>query len=368
MRTQPALFDIDSGLYEPAGPLDGSPVVSVNTTLDYLSYNANDNLRVPGHRHFMLAPWQDAYIGGGQLYPILADPLLSGIVLTTTWRTLEPSKGTYDLTVIKNAVATCKALDRDLILRIFDKNYYVGAKLPYPDYVGAMANATYPVYQGGHAVGTGAMLENPEVRRRWKMLQAVIAAAFAFEPCLVAVIGPDESARSAWNGSGLPAGVTMEAVVESNMDVWSHCRDLFGASRTMPCINYVDGTETQAVTNAASRMLLSWAVAEGMSIAVSDAFDLPRQMSQYLQPPYFDLPHPDQAPGTLVVGHVDQMSLKVPADGSMTLDQVMVSDAVATYRLGCNVTAWNVNPNGGPEIWASQKRAIQSTAAYRPVA
>lgn len=362
MKSQPAI--LVNGALAPAGPLDPAPVCIVNTTLDYLSYAAADSLRLPGHRHGILAPWADAYIEpGSQLYPIVSDPRISVFEYLTTWRTLEPRPGAYNFVELHRAFKRCHAIGVDFVLRSLAKSYVIGAALPVPDYIAAVANGTYAVYSNGVAVGVGAMFENDYVRGRWKALMAAIAHQFAASKTLIGVIGPDESSRSAWTGTGLPAGMSSTAIMNANSDMWRNDAALFGASRAMPCVNFVDGTETQAVTNANARTLQSWAVSQGMSLAVSDTFPLPQAMRQSLQAVYFQMPIPSMAVGTNVLVNVDHMSNIVAPGGDLW--ELERDNAIQTYRLGATITAWNPEPMSGPNIWAAQRAAIDATQGFR---
>lgn len=357
MKSQPVVL-VD-GQPQPAGPLDVSPVVTVNTTLDFLSYNAEDNLRRPGHRHFILAPWLNAYLGpDGPLSAMLTDERISGVVFTTSWETLEPQRGVYKLGVIVNAVQRCRALGKRLILRIFAKNYYLGASPALPGYIRAMIGATYPVYLNGCAVGIGAMFENDLVRDRWSKLISRLASRFASIGTVIGIVAPDESARSAWNGFDLPTGMVSGSVMSVNEAMWQQQAALFGARRTMPCVNFVDGYESQAGANANARALQTAMIASGMSIAVSDTFALPEAMSQYLQPVYFQMPPPGMTSTGNVLVHVDDLSLGAIDD---TLDARMQANAIQTYRLGATITAWSAQA----DYWPAMQRAIDATLAFR---
>lgn len=357
MKSQPAV--LVAGVPTPGGPLDAAPVCVVNTTLDFLSYNAADSLRLPGHRHFILAPWLNAYLGpGGPLDPMLSDERISGVVFTTDWATLEPRQGVYMAGPLASAIRRCRALHKKLVLRVFAKDYYVGAPPALPAYIRGIPGATYPVFLNGRAVGTGAMFENVQVRDQWALLIAWLASRFASVDLLVAIIAPDESARSAWNGAALPPGMDSSSIGDANRTMWLQQAALFGASRTMPCVNFVDGYESQAMANANARLHQSWAIACGMSVAVSDTFALPAAMSQYLQPVYFQMPPPSMASGTNVLVHVDGMSLGAVDD---TLDACMQANAIQTYRLGATITAWSAQA----AYWPAQQKAIDATLAFR---
>lgn len=376
------------GTLKPVGALESAADVCVANGVGYVSYTYNERLRKQGHQHWMMAPYKNAYLFNANIAPIIEDSRISGIVWLTDWRSLETSKDTYSWTSLDSALNRCAALGKKLIIRCIAKTYSgtvtdtgsaVVTPLAVPDYIatdpatygGVMyKSGLYPVYISAVQVGWGAFLENDAVRARWKLLVEAIYAHAGSHAAFAGWIGPDESTRSAYTGSGLPAGMTSTTIVAANKDMWTHDMALFGASKMWPVVNYIDSTDTISVSNQTAVDMQTWCINQGMNISVSDTYVLDKnsgafKLTQFLQPVYYSTPRPDIATERKHLVHVDLLSLGAN-DG--TLGQRMIDTAIQTYRLGADITAWNpytADAGGNAAYWTAMQAAIDATTAYR---
>jgi len=346
----------------------------------YLCYSNADRFREAGHEHWMMAPFKNASLLNAEVAPVIEDARISGVVWTTDWRTLETSMGTYNFTSMLTQLARCQALGKRMIVRVLAKTYsgaYTdpgGANpttLALPDYIvddhatyGGSANrgGIYKVYLSGSPVGWGAHFETEAVRTRWKALVSAAEIAIDGASAFAGWAGPDESTRSAWTGSGLPAGITQAAVIASNQDLWAHDAETFGASKVWPVVNYVDSLESITASNQAAIDLQAWCATQGMNVALSDVYLVPGSVTQFLQPVYFSTPRSDLAAGGKHLVHIDLLSLGANDAG---LGQRMIDLARQSYRLvGAGITAWNpyvASAGGSAAYWTAMQAAIDAT-------
>lgn len=340
--------------------------------------------RPAGAQHWILAPWKNASLSGNpEINQAILDPLFSGIELTTDWKSLESSFGVYTLDWIGRQLDFLQGIGKQAILRIFVKEYSgaytdVAGMTPTMHCLPAYITSDPATYGGeaqrgglyrvclGNPVGWGATLEQPYVRERLKALLNEIAKRYGTHPALKGISAPDESVRSAWNAQtgGMPPGVDATSVAAANRDIYAYIAGVFGAAKSFPIINGVDGYDPLFTTIQNTLNLQSWAVGSGMNLGFSDTFV---DADWHVQPSYFGLPRLDMAPGRQILGHVDLMSLG--ADDA-TLPDRMLGMARQNYWLMGGATgnpgiiAWNIHPtsaNGSPNYLAAQRYAIQAT-------
>lgn len=369
-------------------PVGGYPADNVtalylgsNFSNRFLCYSESDSRRRPGHEHWILAPYRNSYVLHADVDPYLTSEQIAGIVWTVTWRTLEPTQGNYDWTLLNHALNRCQALGKRCIVRVFAKTYSGGfsdpagaipaaGNLAVPDYI-ASDNATYggaayrggiyPVYLSGSAVGWGAMFERAAVMARWKALVTAAKANIGGHPAFAGWIGPDESTRSAWNGSSLPAEISFATVAAANREIYAHDIATFGVDRCWPCINYIDNTATPATANDQTIAEQAWAAQQGCNVAYSDTFPMPETANAFMQPVYWSDIRASMAPGRQILVHVDRLSLGANDTG---LTSRMYRCAVQTYRLDADITAWaywSSNSTDREAYWAAQTLARANT-------
>lgn len=369
---------LTDGVLRPTGPYPADLDVSVCNGDQVLCYSHADNVRPLGHQHWLMAPYINASLAAGsEVGEMFLDHRIEGIVWLTNWQSCEPTFNNYNFFSLGIQLDRAKALGKKLIVRCYAKTYSgaftdpAGAlptPLAVPDYIpldpmtyggSAYRGGLYKVHQGTPTpVGWGTAFENANVRARWKALVTAVHANFGGHPALAGWIGPDESARSAWDGSSLPSGMSASTVVAANKDIWTHDASTFGAALVWPCINYIDSTDTLSVANQTAIDLQAWAAAQGMNIAISDTIRVPEMVDRFLQPVYYSTPRSDMASGRKTLVHVDYLSLGAVDAG---LTQRIIDSARQTYRLRADITAWNPRPNVAG-YWEAQKAAIDATA------
>lgn len=356
--------------------------LGANFSNRFLCYTESDARRRTEHEHWIMAPYRDSWV----LHPTEVDPYLTsdqirGIVWTATWRALEPTEGGYDWTQLIRTLDRCQELGKRAIIRVFAKTYSGGfsdpagaipssGNLPVPDYIpsnpatyggAAYRGGIYPVYLGGSPVGWGALFERAAVMMRWKALVTAAAAAIGNHPAFAGWIGPDESTRSAWNGSGLPAEISFATVSAANREIYQHDIATWGSGKCWPCINYIDNLATPAVANDQTIAEQVWAAQQGANIAYSDTFPMPETANAFMQPVYWSDIRASMVAGRQILVHIDGLSLGANDAG---LTNRMYRCALQTYRLGADITAWayhSSNPADRAVYWAAQTLARANT-------
>lgn len=378
------------GVVKPVGgwPSNGGCAINLggNFSNRWLCYEPNDYLRRSGHQHWIKSPYNNvSSLTHADVASYLEDARISGIVWTVTWRALETSLGVYDFTKLTAALDRCAVLGKSLIVRVIAKVYTgnitdsgaaipLAANLALPDYIpsnsgtyGGTSNrgGIYAVYLGGTGVGWGAQFENAAVMVRWKALVTAAKAAIGSHAAFAGWIGPDESTRSAWTGSALPAGLTFATVSAANREIYQHDATTFGADKCYPCVNYIDNTAALSSANDATIAEQTWAAQQGYNIAFSDVYPIPEAATVYMQPVYWNDVRASMTGGRKILSHVDLLSV-TPNDSD--LGARMLRNATQSYRLGSDITAWHYftgNSTDRAAYWAAQKAAIDATQAYR---
>lgn len=360
--------------------------VGANFSHRWLCYEASDNLRRPGHQHWIKCPYSNpSALTHPDIASYLEDSRITGIVYQATWRALETSQGVYDFSKITAALDRCAVLGKRMIVRVVCKVYTqditdpgsaipLPAKLGVPDYIAAdngvyggtaFRGGIYPVYLGGTGVGWGAQFETAAVLTRWRALVTAAGAAFGNHSAFDGWIGPDESARSSFNGSSLPAGHSFATISGANRAVYQHDAATFGAAKCWPCVNYVDSEKSLATANDDTVGEMQWAAQQGYNVAFSDIYRMPDEATAFMQPVYWTDARTSLAQGRRVLSHVDLLSLDANDAG---LPRRMFDCAIQSYRLGSDITAWHYfvsNSTDRAAYWAAQQAAMDATTAFR---
>lgn len=355
--------------------------MGANQSNRWLCYTEYDNLRRAAHQHWYVTTYDNASLTNPAETLYLLDSRIQGVVWRCNWAAFEASLGVYDFLTLTSALQRASLAGKQLVARLWCKTYYgydnPGGTIPtylnIPAYI-ATDNATYggaafrggiyPVYLSGAASGWGPFFETPAVMTRMKALLTAMAAAVQASPYYSAFAGisaPDESTRSAYNGSGLPAPITEAATTQANKDIYTHCASVFGADKVWPVINYVDSENSIATANVNTRALADWSVAQGYNFSFSDVFRIPSQVASS-QPVYW-MNRPAVATGRKVMVTIDQLSHGAD-DAGLTAREI--ENAQQSYRLGADITAWFPYPAGGANYWTAIKAAIDATTAFRP--
>lgn len=380
---------VTGGVRRPLGgwPSDAGCAINLGTNFSdrWLCYAPEDNLRNLGHQHWIKAPYSNASLAHADSASYLEDSRISGCVWTCTWRAMEPTQGTYSFAAMLAALDRCASLGKRMIVRVFAKVYTgnitdsdaaipLAVNLAVPDYIpsdsatyGGAANrgGIYPVYLSGVGVGWGAHLDRAAVLERWKALVTAAKAAIGAHAAFAGWIGPDESSRSAYNGSGFPDGITFATVSATNRAIYQHDAATFGAANCWPCLNYIDSTASLAAANDAAIGEQTWAAQQGYNIAFSDIYPVPEAATVSMQPVYWTDTRAQMTAGRHILSHVDLLSLGANDAG---LPARMIRCATQSYRLGSDITAWHYfvsNSSDRAAYWAAQRAAIDVTLAYR---
>jgi hypothetical protein len=374
------------GVRKPVGawPSNSGSAINLGTNFSnrWLCYEPSDNLRRAGHQHWIKGPYFNvSSLTHGDVASYLEDPRISGIVWLATWRALETSQGVYNFTAMLAALDRCSALGKQMIVRVVAKVYTgnitdsgaaipLAANLSVPNYIpsdsgtyGGTANrgGIHAVYLGGAGVGWGAQFESAAVMVRWKALVTAAKAAIGNHAAFAGWIGPDESTRSAWTGSALPAGLTFATVSAANREIYQHDATTFGADKCYPCINYIDSTATISAANDATIAEQTWAAQQGYNIAFSDIYPIPDRATTFMQPVYWNDVRAQMANDRKIISHVDLLSV-TPNDSDLSAR--MMRCATQSYRLGSDITAWHYfvsNSTDRSAYWAAQTAAMDAT-------
>jgi hypothetical protein len=379
------------GINTPEGgwPINTGTAINLGTNFSnqWLCYEPVDNLRMIDHEHWIKCPYfNPSSLTHSDVASYLEDPRISGIVYLATWRAIETSFGVYDFTKIIAALNRCAILGKKMIVRVVCKVYYgnitdpggaipLPANLNVPDYL-PLDSATYggtsfrggiyPVYLSGTGVGWGAQFETSNVLDRWKALVTAAGAAFGNHSAFYGWAGPDESTRSSYNGTALPAGHSFATVSSANRLIYQHDAITFGASKCWPVINYIDSEKSLSVANVDTIAEQSWAAQQGYNIAFSDTYPMPETATIFMQPAYWNDIRAQMVTGRKVLSHVDLLSIGANDSG---LSDRMKRCAIQTYRLGSDITAWHYfvsNSTDRAAYWAAQQAAIDATTEFRP--
>lgn len=381
--------EIVDGVRRPLGgwPLNAGCTLQLGGNFGnrWLCYAAEENRRNRGHEHWIKAPYNNASLTHSDSASYLEDSRINGCVWLGTWRAMEPTQGGYNFTAMLAALDRCAALGKKMIVRVVAKVYTgniadsesaipLPANLAVPDYIPSDASTyggtnnrggIHPVYLSGNGVGWGAQFENAAVMARWKALVTAAKAVIGSHAAFAGWIGPDESTRSAYNGSGLPNGVTFATVSAANREIYQHDALTFGVSNAWPCINYIDSTASLATANDAVIAEQTWAAQQGYNIAFSDIYPVPEAATVFMQPVYWNDIRARMVGGRKILSHVDLLSLGANDSG---LAARMMRCATQSYRLGSDITAWHYFVSNGTDraaYWAAQQAAIDATLAHR---
>jgi len=378
--------DSVDGVRRPVGGWQAGAGTAINLGGNFsnrwLSYSLADNIRASGHENWIKSPYNNSSLTHADSAAFFEDSRIRGVVWTVQWRTLETSLGVYSFTSALAALNRAAALGKKVIVRVVAKTYSgnildsdaaipLAANLGVPNYIpsdsgtyGGTSNrgGLYPVYLGGVGVGWGAQFETAAVRDRWTALVTAAQAAIGSHAAFAGWIGPDESARSSYNGASLATGHSFETVSTANRDIYAHDIATFGVSRCWPCINYVDSEKSLATANNDTIAEQTWTAQQGVNIAHSDTYPMPETASVFMQPVYWSNVRSSMTSGRKILTHVDLLSL---GENDSGLSDRMLRCARQTYRLGSDITAWHYFVADSvirAAYWAAQTAAMDATA------
>lgn len=105
-------------------------------------------------KNYIYFPHREANGSNVRTDKALSDPRFSGAQIVYTWRSLEPLKGLYDFSAIKQDLAYLSSIDKKLWIQLQEKSFQPDRK-NVPDYL-----LHDPIYKGG--VMKQSMLSAPE--------------------------------------------------------------------------------------------------------------------------------------------------------------------------------------------------------------
>ncbi len=171
-------------------------------------------------------------------HPLLSNPMFKGAQIMYPWRMLEPEKGVYDFSIIREDYEYLKAFDKKLFIQLQDVTFNPQFKAV-PDYL------LTPEYDGGAVLqynddaqpeGWVAKRWNKKVRERFALL--LLALGKAFDGKIEGInlqetsIGVSTKTDSSFSDTGYLRGL------KENMLALKKC---FPASTTMIYANFMPG-------------------------------------------------------------------------------------------------------------------------------
>lgn len=190
------------------------------------------------------APVNFLYTGSGEveaLRGVLERPDIGGVQVVYNWKALEPEKGRYDFSAIRDDLAVTDALGKKLFIQIQDRFFSPDAR-NVPDYL-----LTDPAYGGGlapqsdnpgeglaPASGWVAMQWNPAVRERYQSLLKALAAAF--DGRVYGINLPETSADIDMKHDR--SGFTCDGYFAGEMDNLKAARAAFTRSHVVQYVNF----------------------------------------------------------------------------------------------------------------------------------
>lgn len=178
----------DSGPGDAASPQDGDATPAADAIRDTAKeansdagsdVSSNACLKWnPGHYLLPTKQWTVEKVEG-----VLSDPgnHLRGLQIGVAWRSLEPSKGVYDLTPVRDALEIVRKHHKQLFVQVADRVFNSDDR-PVPDYL-----YEDPLYNGGveqfqHKRGSVARIWDPVVMERFNLLVRELGTAFDDDP------------------------------------------------------------------------------------------------------------------------------------------------------------------------------------------
>jgi hypothetical protein len=169
-------------------------------------------------------------------------PGVRGVQIRYTWRSLEPTEGTYDFAKLKSDLDLVASHGAVLIAMVVDKSF--DASVPTPDY---LASKTVPNNPGGYTV----LRWDPVVLKRFQALTTAIGAAFDTHPGLEAV-ATQESAPSLTAAQLASAGYTPEAYRDSLIAMLTSMKQALPSSQVFWYMNFIPQKQSYIAAIAAA--------------------------------------------------------------------------------------------------------------------
>lgn len=315
-----------------------------------LAYTAADLLRPSGHQHWCMTDVNGADIAAGYYDGCVKDT--AGVEYNVAWNQLEPTKGTYDFSLVMAALNRCAQLGKMMAVRVMRQSWNDANSPPKHPPVPADIAATplvfsplLKIYMGTTWMGWGADLTNTNTKARFKAMLIALASAVGSHPAFSGWM-LDES-NTTMNGVNPASATQINAYVAALKDIYTTAMQAFGVARTYPMVNLLNSASAQTVLD-----LHQWCVAQGMPVAISDTYT-PDMMGPYLMPPYRVLPI-----DRFTVVTVDYMTIRNPDPQLFSRCQMA---AQISYALGADVTAWNTMGGATGPQWAAIRSVIQSS-------
>ncbi len=118
--------------------------------------------------------------------------VLRGFSVIENWAEIEPTKGNYNFTKIRNELAIARQNNMSMIIQVADKSF----NGRHPNCVPADMRADQTLYKGGqekHGTYCAALVWVPAVQARLNALYAALGKAFDGDPTLEAVMTEEDS-------------------------------------------------------------------------------------------------------------------------------------------------------------------------------
>jgi len=166
-------------------------------------------------------------------HPLLKIPQFEGAQIMYSWRELEPQKGEYDFSIIKEDYEYLKSKGKKLFIQLqdatFDPNYNATPKYLLTDeYDGGAAE----FFEEGQAVGWVAKRWNPKVNQRFALFLAALGKEFD---------GKIEGINLQETAIGTVKDLTPEVYVQSIKANMLSMKKAFPKSTTMQYANFISG-------------------------------------------------------------------------------------------------------------------------------
>jgi hypothetical protein len=187
---------------------DASAVASPDAPADAGSDDAGPELTKWNPGHYIRFAGSDSLT---RMDAIVAEEHVRGALLQLKWRDLEPSKDSYDLSLIEGALDLLRPGGKHLFLLIQERSFGGGcASVPIPDYI-----QQDPEYDGGFVAMTNgcvAKFWDEEVLARLIALYAAIGNRWDGDAGFEGVVTP-ESAVAVANPDELPAHDLLQGTI-----------------------------------------------------------------------------------------------------------------------------------------------------------
>jgi hypothetical protein len=174
----------------------------------------------------------------------IINPSVSGVQVIYFWKELEPKKGVYDFSRIRNDLHYLKKMHKKLFIQLQDRSFEPSV-FPVPDYIREES-----IYHGGVAMqfdfpgegkpiseGWVARVWDPAVRARFQLLIKRLASEFDGE---IYGINLPETAVD-FDEHNLPEGFTHDNYFQAELENILALKNAFHESRVVQDVNFFPG-------------------------------------------------------------------------------------------------------------------------------